>query len=135
MTLPRWQPTLQDHLELSAVLLNTKVESLRRLPRIPLAESALHAPFVSFGGGEAYPELVDQAAALIAHLAQNHPLPDGNKRAAFLITARFLDANDLRWLAEDVATDAGMVERIAASAADHAEIVAWISVRTAPAQR
>jgi death on curing protein len=66
----------------------------------------------------------------MAHLAQNHPLPDGNKRAAFLLTARFLDANGRRWKPEDVETDAGTVERIAAGSATHAEIVAWIERRT-----
>jgi Fic/DOC family len=54
----------------------------------PLAESALHAPFASFGGTDAYPTLVEQAAVLLQHLAKNHPLPDANKRAAFLLTAR-----------------------------------------------
>jgi death-on-curing protein len=63
------------------------------LPRIGLAESALHAPFASFGGENAYPTLVEQAAVLLQHLGKNHPLPDANKRAAFLLTARFLHAN------------------------------------------
>jgi death-on-curing protein len=43
---------------------------------------------------------------LITHLAQNHPLPDGNKRAAFLLTARFLEANGLHWKSEHVDVDA-----------------------------
>jgi death-on-curing protein len=88
----RWVPTLEDYLDMAAVVLGSDVERLRRLPRLDLAESAIHAPFASFGGEPAYPELVDQAAVLIAHLAQNHPLPDGNKRAAFLLAARFLHA-------------------------------------------
>jgi prophage maintenance system killer protein len=92
------------------------------------AESAIHARFASFGGQDAYPDLLDQAAVLIAHLAQNHPLPDGNKRAAFLLTARFLDANSRAWDEQDTELDASMVERIAASEAAHDEIVA----RTAP---
>ena len=45
-----------------------------------------------------------------SHIANNHPLPDANKRAAFLLTARFLDANGLTWRAPDVHIDAGMVE-------------------------
>lgn len=127
----RWVPTLEDYLDMAAIVLDSDVERLRRLPRLNLAESAIHAPFASFGGEPAYPALVDQAAVLIAHLAQNHPLPDGNKRAAFLLTARFLDSNGRRWQAQDVETDAGMVERIAAGRAPHDEIVAWIEHRTA----
>jgi prophage maintenance system killer protein len=59
------------------------------------AESALRAPFASFGGVEAYPTLTERAAVLLQHLAKNHPLPDANMRAAFLLTARLLDANCL----------------------------------------
>jgi death on curing protein len=80
------------------------------VPRIALAESALHAPFASFGGVAAYPTLVEQAAVLLQHLAKNHPLPDANKRAAFLLTARFLDANGLQWGPPRVETDAGVFE-------------------------
>jgi death-on-curing protein len=126
----RWVPTLEDYLDMAAVVLDSDVERLRRLPRLDLAESAIHAPFASFGGEPAYPTLVDQAAVLIAHLAQNHPLPDGNKRAAFLLTARFLDANGRRWRPQDVEIDAGMVEGIAAGAATHDDIVAWSEQRT-----
>jgi len=100
------------------------------LPRLALAESALHAPFASFGGVEAYPTLVEQAAVLLEHLVKNHPLPDANKRAAFLLTARFLDANGLEWGSQDVKTDASLIERVAAGQATHEEVVAWIRDRT-----
>jgi death on curing protein len=127
---PRWRPTLEDYIDVAAFLLSAPPEAVRSLPRMDSAESAIHAPFASFGGDEAYPELLDQAAVLIAHLAQNHPLPDGNKRAAFLLTARFLHANGRTWAEQDTDLDASMVERIAASDAAHDEIVAWIHART-----
>jgi death on curing protein len=66
----------------------------------------------------------------LAHLAKNHPLPDANKRAAFLLTARFLDANGLTWGEQEVETDAEIVERVAAGEAEHDEVIAWIRVRT-----
>lgn len=59
---------------------------------MPLAESALHAPFASFGGVEEYRRPVEQAAVLLEHLVTNHPTIDANKRAAFLLTAHFLEA-------------------------------------------
>jgi death-on-curing protein len=127
---PRWRPTLDDYVDLASYLLDAAPASVRNLPGMGSAESAIHAPFASFGGEEAYPELLDQAAVLIAHLAQNHPLPDGNKRAAFLLTARFLEANGLIWAEQDTERDASMVEHIAASDATHDEIVAWIRTRT-----
>ncbi len=64
---PPWRPTLEDFAEIAALLLGSDVETIRRLPRITLAESALHAPFASFGGVPAYPEVIDQAAVLLAH--------------------------------------------------------------------
>lgn len=127
---PRWQPSLEDFVDVAAYLLDADRDAIVRLPRLALAESALHAPFLSFGGTEAYPTLVEQAAVLLEHLAKNHPLPDANKRTAFLLTARFLDANGLRWGAPDVEADAGIVERVAAGEAAHEEVVAWIRNRT-----
>jgi death-on-curing protein len=125
-------PSLDDFIDLASFILDAPPEAVRRLHRLSLAESALHAPFASFGGTAAYPSLTGQAAVLIEHLAQNHPLPDGNKRTAFLTMLRFLDANGLRWGSQDVETDAGMVERVAAGAIPHAEVVDWIAARTRP---
>jgi hypothetical protein len=39
----RWTPTLDDYLELAAFLLGTSPDRLQGLPRIGLAESAIHA--------------------------------------------------------------------------------------------
>jgi death-on-curing protein len=91
----------------------------------------VHAPFASFGGVAAYPTLLERAAVLLEHLANNHPLPDGNKRAAFLLTARYLEANGLTWGRADVEQDASLVERVAAGDADHQEVIDWIRRRTA----
>jgi death-on-curing protein len=128
---PRWTPTLDDFIDAASFILGIERAAVERLPRLPLAESALHAPFASFGGTEAYPTTIEQAAVLLRHLAQNHPLPDGNKRVAFLLMARFLDANGLSWGAADPDTDTTMVERIASSAATYDETVAWIRARAA----
>ena len=60
---------------------------------INLADSALHAPQASFGGQDFYPDLIDKAAVLACHIAWNHPLPDGNKRASWACLVLFLDLN------------------------------------------
>ena len=73
---------------------------------------------------------LEQAAVLLQHLVGSHPLPDGSKRAAFLLTARFLDANGLPWGPPDVETDAGLVERAAAGEATLDEIIGGIRTRT-----
>ena len=98
---------------------------------LPTRLSTLHSQ--NSVGASAYVGISTQAAVLVARLAQNHPLPDGNKRAAFLLTVRFLDANGLVWSAENADLDVAMVESIASSSASHGEIVAWIESRTTPA--
>jgi death-on-curing protein len=62
--------------------------------------------------------------------ARNHPLPDGNKRCAFLMTADFLAANGRPIGPDDPDTDTPMVERIAAGDASRPEIIAWLKQRT-----
>lgn len=126
----RWEPSLEDYIDIAAYLLRAHRAAVAALPRIALAESALHAPFASFGGVDAYPTLLEQAAVLLQHLAKNHPLPDANKRAAFLLTTRFLDANGMTWGAPDAVTDATLVERVAAGEATHEHVLEWIRTRT-----
>ncbi len=63
---------------------------LAEASRPELADSALHAPAGSFGGEEFYPELINKAAVLTCRLAWNHPLPDGNKRAAWASLVMFI---------------------------------------------
>ena len=64
---------------------------------INLADSALHAPRAGFGDQDFYPDLIDKAAVLTCHLAWNHPLPDGNKRASWACLVLFLDLNGVVW--------------------------------------
>jgi death-on-curing protein len=47
----------------------------------------LHAPAASFGDREFYPDFCDKAAGLLVRLEKNHPLLDGNKRAAWVTAA------------------------------------------------
>ena len=45
-----------------------------------LLDSALNAPFQTFGDTSAYPSLQQKAARLCYGLVKNHPFIDGNKR-------------------------------------------------------
>ncbi len=59
---------------------------------------------------------MDNAAVLIVRLAKNHPLPDGNKRAAWVSLRLFVEINGWRWRATPSVDDAeGAVLAIAAS--------------------
>jgi prophage maintenance system killer protein len=60
---------------------------------------ALYAPGATFAGVELYPDLVTKARVLVVHLVKNHPLLDGNKRAAYLAMLEFLARNERRFIA------------------------------------
>lgn len=126
-------PELGDFCDVAAEILATTPEQIAGLPNIGLADSALAAPRTGFGEVELYPTLLEKAAILLERLARNHPLPDGNKRTAFLLTARFLEANHLPLQGALPDTDVPIVEEIAAGQIDHDEILAWLSQRTAQA--
>ena len=57
--------------------------------------SALSQPKVSVGGEDAYPTLVDKAAALGYSLIRNHGFFDGNKRIAHAAMEVFLVLNGM----------------------------------------
>jgi death on curing protein len=121
---------LGDYCEIAAELLGTSPEQIARLPRIALADSALAAPRAGFGDQDAYPALIEKAAVLVEHLARNHPLPDGNKRAAFLSVWLFMEQNDRPFAGEAPDIDVPMVEKIAAGEATPNEIIGWLEKRT-----
>jgi len=58
-----------------------------------LLDSALRRPEATSFGVELYPTLLEKGAALFQSLACNHPLVDGNKRSAFVVTMTFLREN------------------------------------------
>lgn len=57
--------------------------------------SALTQPKVSVGGEDAYPSLIDKAAALGYSLIRNHGFIDGNKRIAHAAMEVFLVMNGM----------------------------------------
>lgn len=99
--------------------------------RIGLAESAIAAPQAGFGGIEAYPYFETKAAVLCWHLVKNHPLPDGNKRCAFLATVEFVERNGRSWLpAPGDPDETDQVIRSAASGGmSEADFRDWIAAR------
>jgi death-on-curing protein len=117
---------LADYLWLAGAALDKSPEAVFDVADLGLAESALHAPAATFGGVEFYPDLVTKARVLLIHLAKNHPLPDGNKRAAYLAMIEFLARNGHRFLATDVDATIDMMVKIAGSEVEPAEVEDWI---------
>lgn len=89
--------TLTDYVGIAAQVTGLSEGVLKKVAQLDLAGSALHAPAAGFEGNDFYPDLVDKAAVLIVRLAKNHPLPDGNKRVAWVALRYFLIVNDLQW--------------------------------------
>lgn len=81
--------SLTQVLHVAEVVTGLPFETVKKVAQINLIDSAIAAPKSSFIGLEPYPELSDKAAILAFHLARNHPLPDGNKRLAFLCAYEF----------------------------------------------
>jgi death-on-curing protein len=123
-------PEFGDFCDVAATILGISPEQVARLPNVGLAQSALAAPRAGFGDVEVYPTLLEKAAVLLERLARNHPLPDGNKRTAFIVTGLFLEANGHAFQGADPDRDVPLVERVAAGEASQTEILDWLATRT-----
>jgi death-on-curing protein len=117
---------LADYLWLAGAALDRAPEAVFEVADLGLAESALHAPAATFGGVEFYLDLVTKARVLLVHLTKNHPLPDGNKRAAYLAMIEFLARNGRQFVAADVDAAIDMMVKIAGSQIEPAEVEDWI---------
>ncbi|WP_186526352.1 type II toxin-antitoxin system death-on-curing family toxin [Leekyejoonella antrihumi] len=89
-----------------------------------------YTPEAGFAGEEFYTRLVDKAAVLVCHLAWNHPLPDGNKRAAWAALVLFLDLNGVAWSPDPPEVDDAeqAMLAIAAHEVDEAWAADWLSM-------
>lgn len=101
-----------------------------RTIRVSSAESALAAPHAGVGDIAFYPDPAQRAAILCSRLVRNHPLPDGNKRAAYLCMLDSLELDGLRLEVSDQDTVADTIEALAAADLSEEGFVAWVQART-----
>ena len=66
-----------------------------------LLDSAVNAPFQTFGGEYVYKTLEAKAARLGYSLVKNHPFVDGNKRIGMLAMLVFLEINGIELTCSD----------------------------------
>ncbi|MDR0379281.1 MAG: type II toxin-antitoxin system death-on-curing family toxin [Candidatus Accumulibacter sp.] len=97
-----------------------------------LLDSALNAPFQTFGGQDLYPSLIGKAARLGHSLIANHPFVDGNKRIGVLVMLTFLELNGVSvQCADDELADIGF--GAAGGSLSGGDLEAWISEHHAAA--
>jgi death-on-curing protein len=88
--------TIEEFLLAAEAVLGIDADRLKTVTKISSAESALAAPFASYGGHDFYEHPVKRAAVLASRIVRNHPLPDGNKRVALLLMDLYLEENGWR---------------------------------------
>jgi death-on-curing protein len=126
-------PDLADYLAIAAAVTGVDLKTLANATKLDLADSALHAPSASFGGDEFYPDFYDKAAVLLVRLAKNHPLLDGNKRAAWVTLRVFIEMNSWHWDTYPSVDEAErVVLAVAAGEWDEARTASWLRDRIEP---
>lgn len=93
-----------------------------------LLDSALNAPFQSFGEHEFFPTTIDKAVRLCVGLVQNHPFYDGNKRIGALALLTMLDLNHigLRTNSQELAD---VILKLAADEINDGFLLQWVKNR------
>ena len=126
---------LADYLAIAVEVTGLDTETILKVTNLNLADSALHAPAAGFGDTDFYPDFVDKAAVLIVRLARNHPLPDGNKRAAWVALRTFVDLNGWTWAKTPSVDEAEQaVVAVAAGETNEAAMADWLRAQIAPIQ-
>ena len=85
-------------------------------------EAALMRPQLGY-----YEGLLDEAAALMESLANNHPFVDGNKRAAFFVTDTFLRMNGAYIETESDEAYAHFIDLFERRAFRYQELRVWLT--------
>lgn len=118
---------LADFVSIASEVTGLDVVVVLKVANLDLADSALHAPAAGFGDLDFYPDFVDKAAVLLVRLARNHPLPDGNKRTAWVATRLFIESNGWAWRSKPSIDDAEQaVLSVASGDWDEDATAAWL---------
>ena len=111
-------------------MLGISAEKLIRFERLlPSAQHALDAPKARLGDVEWYPTLPAKAGVLASRLIRNHPLPDGNKRVAYLCLREFVERNGRHWDSSDPDDAVEAVVGVTTRRITEEEFIAWVGAR------
>lgn len=124
---------LTDYLAIAAEVTGLDIDTVIKVTNLDLADSALHAPSAGFGDTDFYPDFIDKAAVLVVRIAKNHPLPDGNKRSAWVSLRAFVDMNGWSWSPRPDVDDAEQaVLAIASGEWSEDEAADWLRQHLSP---
>ena len=90
-----------------------------------ILDSALNAPFQTFGGEDVYPSLQQKAARLCFGLVKNHPFLDGNKRIGAHVMLVFLALNGIE-LQHTQTELSDVILQLAAGTIQSSDLLNWI---------
>ena len=90
-----------------------------------MLDSALNAPFQTFGGEDVYPSLQQKATRLCFGLVKNHPFIDGNKRIGAHAMLVFLALNGIE-LQHSQTELSNIILQLAAGEIDTEDLLYWI---------
>ena len=90
-----------------------------------MLDSALNAPFQTFGGEDVYPSLQQKAARLCFGLVKNHPFVDGNKRIGAHVMLVFLAINGIE-LRHTQTELSDIILQLAAGTIHSSDLLDWI---------
>lgn len=124
---------LGEFIEIAAAVTGLDRRTIEKASRLDLADSALHAPAAGFADHDLYEGMPSKAAVLLHRLARNHPLPDGNKRAAWVSMRMFIELNGWGWIDRPSIDEAeALVLAVAAGERDEQQIADWLAPRIGP---
>ena len=117
---------LEDILEFHSELEESDIPVEDGVRDMALLESAVNAPFHTFGGQDLFPSIYEKAARLLYGIANNHAFVDGNKRTAVHAMEVFLIMNrvSLDYTIDEMEV---MVIGIADNTLTYEEAVQWIT--------
>lgn len=89
--------------------------------------SAVMRPQIGYYGG-----LIDEAAAFMESLANNHPFVDGNKRVTFFATDAFLRVNGYFIDCDSIEAHSHFMNLFDTNSFRFAELVEWLTDKVKP---
>lgn len=115
---------LEDYLLIAGAVLSLEAEQVLAVVRVGEAESALAAPFATFGGEVFYPDPVQRAGVLASRIVRNHALPDGNKRTALICMLELLERGYILIASQDERAEA--IEQLASQELTEPAFIRWL---------